>query len=77
MVERRNRGETGTGQAERPPMTTEQFEASPEFLSFKKAMKKIMKVSKSELDARVRRAKETSPRFGNPNAAGRKPNIRG
>jgi hypothetical protein len=38
----------------------------------KKAMKKILKVSKPELDARVKHAKETSPRAANPNAAGRK-----
>jgi hypothetical protein len=55
-------------------MTAEQFEASPEFRAFKRAMKGIMKVPKSELDERVKRAKETSPRVGNPNAAGRKKN---
>jgi hypothetical protein len=54
-------------------MTAEQFEASPEFRAFKKAMKKILKVSKPELDARVRHAKEMSPRFGNSKSAGRKP----
>ena len=59
--------------AERPPMTAKQFEASPEFRAFKRVMKKAIKVSKPELDERVRLAKETSPRAGNPNAAGRKP----
>lgn len=74
MVERRKRAATGAGEAEdRPPMTAEQFEASPEFRAFKRAMKKILKVSKPELDARVRHAKETSPRAGNPNAVRRKP----
>jgi hypothetical protein len=64
----------GAGAEEdRPPMTAEQFEASPEFRKFKSAMRKILKVPKSELDERVRLAKETSPRFGNPNAPGRKP----
>jgi hypothetical protein len=72
MAERRTVLETGAGQAERPPMTATQFEASPEFRAFKKAMRKILKVSKTELDERVRHAKETSPRTGNPNAAGRK-----
>jgi hypothetical protein len=35
-------------------------------------MRKILKVPKAELDHRVRRAKELSPRAGNPNAPGRK-----
>jgi hypothetical protein len=61
--------------AERPPLTAEQFEASPEFRAFKRVMKKAMKVSKLELDERVRHAKETSSRAGNPNAPGRKRNI--
>ena len=73
MVERHPKA-TGAGEAEdRPPMTAEQFEASPEFRKFKSAMRKILRVPKAELDKRVRVAKETSPRFGNPNAAGRKP----
>ena len=37
-----------------------------------RAVKKLLKVPKAELDARVRRAKVTSPRAGNPNAPGRK-----
>ena len=53
-------------------MTREQFEASPEFRKFKSDMQKILTVPKTELDERVRLAKVTSPRFGNPNAAGRK-----
>ncbi len=61
------------GETHPPPMTAEQFEATPEFRAFKKAMKSILKVSKAELDERVRHAKEISPRAGNPNAAGRKP----
>lgn len=76
MVERRKREATGAAETERPPMTAEQFEASPEFRAFKKAMKKIMKVSKPELDARVRHAKATSPRAGNPNAAGRRSKLK-
>jgi len=75
MVERQTTEETGAGKTERPPMTAEQFEATPEFRAFKKVMKKALKVSKSELDERVRHAKETSPRAGNPNAAGRKPKV--
>jgi len=74
MAERQRAKEAGAGEAEdRPPMTAAQFEATPEFRRFKSAMRKILKVSKSELDERVRTAKETSPRFGNPNAPGRKP----
>ncbi len=61
------------GETHPPPMTKEQFEATPEFRAFKKAMKGILTVSKAELDARVKHAKDTSPRTGNPNAAGRKP----
>ena len=78
MVERRTSKATGAGEAEeRPPLTAAQFEASPEFRKFKSAMRKVLKVSKSELDERVRHAKVTSPRFDNPNAAGRKPNRHG
>ena len=77
MAERREAMETGAREAERPPMTAEQFEASPEFRTFKRVMKKAMKVSKPELDELVRHAKETSPRFGNPNAPGRKPKQNG
>jgi hypothetical protein len=73
MAERQRNQSAGAGETEdRPPMTAEQFEASPEFRKFKSAMRKILKVSKSELDERVRLAKEASPRFENPNAPGRK-----
>jgi hypothetical protein len=73
MVERQDRKATGAGETEDcPPMTAEQFEASPEFRKFKSAMRKILKVPKTELDERVRLAKETSPRLGNPNAPGRR-----
>jgi hypothetical protein len=56
-----------------PPLTPEQFRASPEFRRFKKGMRRIMKVSKSELDERIRLAKARSPRSDNPNAPGRRP----
>ncbi len=42
---------------ESPPLTAEQFVAAPEFRRFKKGMRKIMKVSKAELDKRVARHK--------------------
>jgi hypothetical protein len=64
--------ERGTRE-EIPPLTPEQFIASPQFRRFKKGMRRIMKVSKSELDERIRLAKERSPRTENPNAPGRKP----
>ena len=70
MAERRE--ETGAREAERPPLTSEQFEATPEFKTFRRAMKKLLKVPKSELDHRVRVAKERSPRIDNPNAPGRR-----
>ena len=60
---------------EPPPLTPEQFRATPEFRKFKGIMRKILKVPKAELDHRVRTAKELSPRAGNPNAPGRKPNT--
>ena len=76
MAERQRAKEAGAGETEgRPPMTAEQFEASPEFRKFKSAMRKILKVPKSELDRRVKDAKETSPRFENPNAPGRKRKV--
>jgi hypothetical protein len=49
------------------------FEATPEFRNFDAFMRKIITVSKSELDAMVRAAKETSPRNGDRHAPGRKP----
>jgi hypothetical protein len=57
---------------ERPLLTAEQFKATPEFRRFKGIMRKLLKVSKGELDRRVEVAKKLSPRAGNPNAPGRK-----
>lgn len=73
MADGRKIQETGAGEAEQPPLTADQFEATPEFRKFKSATRKILEVSKADLDERVRHAKETSPRVGNPNAPGRKP----
>jgi hypothetical protein len=61
-----------TGETHPPPLTAEQFKASPEFKRFKSHMRTLLKVAKAELDHRVRTAKEQSPRAGNPNAPGRK-----
>jgi len=60
------------GETHPPPLTADQFKATPEFRKFKSIMKCLLKVPKSELDRRVRTAKEQSPRAGNPNAPGRK-----
>lgn len=64
--------ESNLGETHPPPLTAEQFKLSPEFKRFKSRMKELLKVPKSELDHRVRTAKEASPRAGNPNAPGRK-----
>lgn len=60
-------------EAERPPLTREQFEARRGFRRLRSAMRRLLKIPKAELDARVAQARKTSPRAGNPNAAGRKP----
>jgi hypothetical protein len=60
-----------------PLLTPEQFRMSPEFRKFKGIMRRLLKVPKSELDDMVKISKERSPRFGNPNAPGRKPKIGG
>ena len=44
-----NAERAGAGQDEHR-LTSEQFESTPEFRAFKKAMKKILEVSKTELD---------------------------
>jgi len=63
--------ERGTRE-ETPPLTAEQFIATPEFRRLKKGMRKIVKVSKAEIEDRVQRARLSSPRAGNPNAPGRR-----
>lgn len=57
---------------ESPPLSPDQFRATPEFRKFKGIIRRLLKVPKAELDKHVRVAKEKSPRIGNPNAAGRK-----
>ena len=59
-----------------PPLTPKQFEATPEFRDFKNIIKRLLTVPKAKLDRKVRAAKKRSPRVGNPNAPGRKPNAR-
>ena len=50
----------------------DKFESTPEFANFKRGMKALLAVPKAELDELIRKAKEDSPRAGNPNAPGRK-----
>jgi hypothetical protein len=72
VAERRIQKETGAGEAQPPPLTKEQFRATPEFARFTGVMRKLLAVPKSELDRKVHAAKKRSPRAGNPNAPGRK-----
>jgi hypothetical protein len=58
---------------ETPPLSAEQFRATPEFRRFKGIMKRLLAVPKAELDRKVKHAKKKSPRVNNPNAPGRKP----
>lgn len=76
MADRRQtKEEAGTREAKPPPsgLTAEQFTALPEFGRFKTIMRRLLAVPKSELDRKVRAAKNKSLRVGNPNAPGRKP----
>jgi hypothetical protein len=74
--EARQKG-TAPGQTHSPPMTAEQFEKSPEFRRFRTGMKRILTVSKANLDRRVQEAKLNSDRIYNPNAPGRKRKAQG
>ena len=69
---RENNKARGTREAHGPPFSRTRFEATPEFAEFKERMKKLLAVPKSVLDARVKAAKQASPRAGNPKAAGRR-----
>ena len=66
----------GRGKRMARALSRARFEATPEFAEFKEGMKKLLAVPKAVLDARVKAAKEASPRAGNPKAAGRKPRMR-
>jgi hypothetical protein len=48
------------------------FDSTPEFKRFTEVMRKVLTVSKEELDRRVQDAKDASPRKNNPNAPGQK-----
>jgi hypothetical protein len=73
MADGRKDNETPrTREAHGPPRSRTRFEATPEFKTFRLGMKKLLAVPKAVLDARVKAAKEASPRVGNPKAAGRR-----
>lgn len=72
MAEGRTAKAREPGKAHRA-FSPKRFESSPEFVNFKGIVRKLLAVPKPELDEMVREAKETSPRVGNPKAAGRKP----
>lgn len=48
------------------------FELTPEFAHFKAVMRRVLSVTKTEIDALVEQAKAESPRKGNRHAPGRK-----
>lgn len=77
MADGRQTKTARTGETHPSPLAFEQFRNTPEFRRFKAGMKKLLNVSKAELDKRVKRAKEISPRAGNPNAPGRRPKVHG
>ena len=79
MVDERQVHAEGLGQGEAngsPALGIREFLGSPEFRRFRSGMKKLIKVSKAELDAMIGHAKRTSPRAGNPKAPGRKASAR-
>lgn len=72
MADGRTDKTPGAREKHGPRFSRSRFEATPEFAEFKEGMKKLLAVPKAVLDARVKAAKEASPRMGNPKAAGRK-----
>jgi soluble cytochrome b562 len=60
VADRRIQKKAGTGEAESPPMTPEQFENLPEFRRFREGMKSLLKVSKAELNRRIEAARNKS-----------------
>ena len=48
------------------------FDSTPESKHFTDLMRKVLTVSKEELDRRIPAAKDASPRKNNPNAPGQK-----
>jgi hypothetical protein len=51
------------------------FDSTPEFQHFKDVMRGVLAVPKNRLDELVAKAKEESPRNGNPHAPGQKPKV--
>jgi hypothetical protein len=77
MGERKLRETTGPGEAHPPPLTADQFVATPEFKQLKSGMHLLLSVPKAKLDRLVEDAKADSPRMGDPNAPGRKRKTKG
>jgi hypothetical protein len=48
------------------------FDSTPEFQRFKEVMRAVLAVPKKRLDELVQKAKDESPRNGDPNAPGQK-----
>jgi hypothetical protein len=48
------------------------FDSTPEFQHFKEVMRGVLAVPKARLDELVAKAKEESPRNGNPHAPGQR-----
>lgn len=48
---------TEAAETHRPPLTPEQFEASPDFRDFRGIMRRLLTVRKPVLDRKVRKAK--------------------
>jgi hypothetical protein len=73
MADRREDNATPRARETRGPrFSRSRFEATPEFAEFKAGMKRLLEVPKTRLDELVRKSQESSPRRGNPKAAGRK-----
>ena len=69
---RKDNGKAEAREWHAPRFDPNHFEATKEFANFKAGVKRLLAVPKAVVDARVKAAKEASPRVGNPKAAGRK-----
>ena len=68
----KNGRDAASADPEQEVMKPAEFEAKPEFANFKVVMGRVLAVPKAELEARVERAKQESPRNGDRHAPGRK-----
>ena len=76
MAERQMHEKAGPGTTHPPPLRARQFEKTPEFEQLRVGMRLLLSVPKARLDRLIEDAKADSPRFGNPNAPGRKRKAR-